>query len=112
METLSEVNPISRLYSDIIRILNSLTIKYNYRAEEYETRETKSRADRYINALSGADTFYQYDDYSTEEFMKAGITDRDAISYYQHNRFDVPTEFQSKLLSLRDRKSTRLNSSH
>lgn len=98
---MSEVNPISRLYSDIIRILNSLTIKYNYRAEEYETRETKSRADRYINALSGADTFYQYDDYSTEEFMKAGITDRDAISYYQHNRFDVPTEFQSKLLSLR-----------
>ena len=50
MYTLSEINPISRLYSDITHILNTLTIKYNYRAEELETRTSKEKADRYINA--------------------------------------------------------------
>lgn len=98
---MSEINPISRLYSDITHILNTLTIKYNYRADELETRESKSKADRYINALSSADTFYQYDDYTTEEFNKAGITDAKAIDYYKKNRFDIPSEFHSKLLMLR-----------
>lgn len=98
---MSEINPISRLYSDITHILNTLTIKYNYRAEELETRESKEKADRYINALAGTDTFYQYDDYSIEEFNKAGITDAKAIAYYQKDRFSIPSEFHSKLLTLR-----------
>ena len=98
---MSEINPISRLYSDITHILNTLTIKYNYRAEELETRASKEKADRYINALAGTDTFYQYDDYSIEEFNKAGITDAKAIAYYQKDRFSIPSEFHSKLLTLR-----------
>ena len=98
---MSEINPISRLYSDITHILNTLTIKYNYRAEELETRTSKEKADRYINALAGTDTFYQYDDYSIEEFNKAGITDAKAIEYYQKDRFSIPSEFHSKLLTLR-----------
>ena len=66
MKTLSEMNPINRLYSDISHILKTLTIKYKYKADELETMDSKERADRYINALSGTDTFYQYDDYSTD----------------------------------------------
>ena len=95
------MNPINRLYKDIVHILNTLTIKYKYRADELETMESKEKADRYICALNGVDTFYQYADYSTEEYMKAGITDENAIKYYKANRYEVPTEFQSKLLVLR-----------
>ena len=75
------MNPINRLYKDIVHILNTLTIKYKYRADELETMESKEKADRYICALNGVDTFYQYADYSTEEYMKAGITDENAIKY-------------------------------
>ena len=88
---MSEINPISRLYSDITHILNTLTIKYNYRAEELETRTSKEKADRYINALAGTDTFYQYDDYSIEEFNKAGITDAKAIEYYLDHHLKITT---------------------
>ena len=95
------MNPITRLYSDISHILKTLTIKYKYRADELETMDSKERADRYINALSGTDTFYQYDDYSTDEFMQVGITDENAIQYYKKNRFEIPEEFRSKLLTLR-----------
>ena len=95
------MNPINRLYSDISHILKTLTIKYKYKADELETMDSKERADRYINALSGTDTFYQYDDYSTNEFMEAGITDENAIQYYKKNRFEIPEEFRSKLLTLR-----------
>ena len=95
------MNPINRLYKDIVHILNTLTIKYKYRADELETMESKEKADRYICALNGVDTFYQYADYSTEEYMKAGITDENAIKYYKANRYEVPSEFQPKLLVLR-----------
>ena len=95
------MNPINRLYKDIVHILNTLTIKYKYRADELDTMESKEKADRYICALNGVDTFYQYADYSTEEYMKAGITDENAIKYYKANRYEVPSEFQPKLLVLR-----------
>ena len=95
------MNPINRLYSDIVHILKTLTIKYKYKADELETMDSKEKGDRYINALNGTDTFYQYDDYTTEEFMKVGITDENAISYYKKNRFEIPEEFRSKLLTLR-----------
>lgn len=100
-ERLSEINPIKRLYEDIIRILNSITIKYKYKADELETFESKSKADRYINALSGTDTYLQYDDYTAEEFIRAGITDEKAILSYQIDRFSVPSEYRSKLLQYR-----------
>ena len=85
----------------MITILNSMTIKYSVKAEEYETFTIKSKADRYINALMCKDNYFMYDDYSEADFNEVGITDPDTILAYQTDRFSVPNELQSKLLVVR-----------
>lgn len=85
----------------MITILNTITIKYSVKAEEYETFAIKSKADRYINALLLKDNYYMYDDYSVADFNAVGITDTDLILEYQNDRFSVPSELQSKLLDIR-----------
>ena len=102
-----ELNPITRLYTDIITILNSLTIKYISKADEYETIETKSRGDRYVCALNGTDSYSMYDDYSVEEFKNAGITDENLIAEYQADRFSVPIEYRDLLLLLRRKREIK-----
>lgn len=85
----------------MITIINTMTIKYSVKAEEYETFATKSKADRYINALMCKDNYFMYDDYSESDFNQIGIVDTDLILMYQNDRFSVPKELQSKLLAVR-----------
>lgn len=99
--TLKDINPISRLYQDMITILNSITIKYSVEAEKYETFKIKSNADRYINALLMKDNYFMYDDYTEADFNAVGVTDTDLIIFYQNNRFSVPSDLQSKLIVVR-----------
>lgn len=96
-----KINPISRLYDDIGRILHSITIKYSYEAEKYETFKTRSKADRYLAALLRKDTYLMYDDYSKEDFDKIGIDDEKLVLYYMNNRTAVPKELQLKLIEVR-----------
>lgn len=98
---MAETNPITRLYKDIITILNTLTIKYGYRADACETLESKSRGDRYICALAGNDSYTMYDDYTHDDFISAGITDEKLIKEYTENRFAVPVSYRNALLNAR-----------
>lgn len=85
----------------MITIINTMTIKYSVKAEEYETFAIKSKADRYINALMCKDNYFMYDDYSESDFNQIGIVDTDLILMYQNDRFSVPKELQPKLLAVR-----------
>lgn len=98
---MGQINPIARLYSDITSILKSLTIKYSYKAEEYETFAIKSKADRYLNALMCKDVYEMYDDYTVADFNACGEYHPDLIEEYQNNRFSVPKLLRSKLLLVR-----------
>ena len=98
---MNEINPITRLYTDIINILNSMTIKYSVKADEFETMESKSKGDRYINALMKKDVFTMYDDYTVQEYIDSGVTDENLIRQYRENRFIVPVSIQKKLIALR-----------
>lgn len=104
---MSEMNPITRLYNDTETILNSLTIKYVSKAEQYETMETRGKGDRYISALTGRDTFGMYDDYSEDEFMRAGIKDPELIEEYMHDYSKIPLNYRDNLLVYRRERETR-----
>lgn len=104
---MKDINPITRLYEDMIRILNSITIKYSTEAEKYETFKIKSKADRYLAALMRKDTYLMYNDYSEEDFEKLGITDEKTVLYYMNNRTAVPRELQAKLLEVRRERELR-----
>ena len=63
---LDNLNPMANIYKDFIKILQTMTIKYSYLAEENETFETKKLADGYIEAREKKDNFFTYRDYSKQ----------------------------------------------
>lgn len=98
-----EINPIGSIYVEFEKILNNLTIKYSFKAEEYETLESRQLADGYLDAISQKDTFYTYIDYTEEELIEAGMTNVKVIREIidDNNTELVPTRFRDKLLELR-----------
>lgn len=96
---MAEINPMGRMYNDMLRILDSMVIKYSYRADANETLEVRSSSERYMLACNNQDTFYTYDDYTKEEFLDVdnNLTDEDIISYMNDLR-SVPISIQAKLL--------------
>lgn len=103
----SNINPYSGIFNAIQLILtDNMIIKYNYKAEEYETMETKGSADMYLSALDEMDNFYSYNDYTREELYLAGITDSILIDrILSRNDWSlVPRQFRDALVKLRREK--------
>lgn len=98
---MSEINPITRLYGDIKRILDCMIIKYSVQADKYETMTTRAEADKYLDALAGKDDFYTYDDYTLEDYALAGITDEEEATRYIEDWTYVPDIIQGKVLDVR-----------
>lgn len=94
---MSSLNPISRLYEDVVSILKNMVIKYSVKADEYETLEIRLAAEEYIAAYSKVDTFYSYE-YDENDYLECGITDTESIIAYMNNPELVPESFKMKLL--------------
>ena len=98
---MSEINPITRMYDDMIRILNTMIIKYTSKAEKYESLEVTSNANRYLSAYMRTDDFYSYIyDYDETDFKNAGIIlDKATIEYYITDATDIPSYYHTQLLA-------------
>lgn len=96
---MADINPIARLYDDIMEILRTMTIKYSCRADALETLETKSNASKYLLAYDKKDKFLTYDDYTAEEYLAIdpALTESD-IRSYMNDLTSVPVTMQAKLL--------------
>lgn len=96
------LDPSGNLYDAFMKIINSITIKYSYYAQKYETTETRIAADRYIDATQKMDTFYSYDDYTITELHNVGITDENILKEVSEgNREAIPKRYRDDLLVLR-----------
>ena len=99
---LNNMNPMANIYKDFIKILQTMTIKYSYLAEENETFETKKLADGWIEAKQKKDNFYTYRDYSKQELDAVGIIDYKIITSVLQGEIDsVPEDKREALLLLR-----------
>lgn len=98
---MAKINPMSKMYDDMLRILDSMVIKYSYRADMYETFEIRSSSEKYMLACMKQDNFFSYDDYTKEEFLEANkkLNETDIISY-MNDLSSTPISLQSKLLSI------------
>ena len=97
---MSTINPMSRLYDDMLQILRSMTIKYSYLADKNESLAVRSNAEMYLMAYEKKDTFFSYDDYSEEDFLIADASlDEATIISYRNDLTTVPIALQSKLLN-------------
>ena len=99
---LDNLNPMANIYKDFIKILQTITIKYSYLAEENETFETKKLADGYIEAREKKDNFFTYRDYSKQELDAVGIYDYNIRKEVLKGEIDsVPLHKREELLLLR-----------
>ena len=102
----TNINPLENIYKSFISILNNLTIKYNYKADEYETLELKMKADEYLDALENKDTYETYIDYTRFELESVGCTDEKLL--YNLERTEdisiIPIKYHNDLLLQRRNK--------
>lgn len=97
-----ELNPMGNLYKSFLSILDNITIKYAYKAEEYETKETKMYADSYMDAINKKDSFLSYDDYIRDDYLKVGIPDTNIIeTALKGDTSVVPYIYRDELLQIR-----------
>ena len=96
----SDLNPLGSIYKSFRSLLKGTTIKYLYKAAEYDTFDVKHLGDQYLNALNKKDNFFIYRDYSKEEMKAVGITSEDI--FYQVEAYQnieaIPEEFRENLL--------------
>ena len=97
---MSSLNPITRLYDDVVSILKNMVIKYSAKADEYETLEIRSYAEEYMAAYTKVDNFYTYE-YEYDDYVSCGISDDDTIVAYLNNEELVPESLRNKLLKYR-----------
>ena len=98
---MSTINPAAKLYDDVVSILKTMTIKYLVKAEEYESFQTRSASEMYLNALNKKDAFFSYIDYQEDEYIEAGVTDEGELIDYMNNQDSVPDAVQEKVLEVR-----------
>lgn len=99
---MSLINPIGKLYDDMVRILQTMTIKYSYRGDNLETLESRENADKYKAAYMCKDNFFTYDDYSMDEFLEvAPYLMENEIYSYMNDLDSVPLAMQEALLKNR-----------
>ena len=94
------IDPLTNLYKEFLKILNNITIKYSSEAEKYETYVSKYYADAYIDSYNKTDTFYTYSDYTDAELDAVGVKDyalRKAIIEADYT-VRVPKQIQEALL--------------
>ena len=68
---MSSINPISNLYTDMVNILKSLTIKYSGIANAKDTMDIRFKFESYCKAYLELDNFETYDDYNVDEYANA-----------------------------------------
>ena len=96
------LNPMGRLYESFIMILDNLTIKYTSKAEEYETKDSKMSADRYLDCLKEKDNFYTYLDWNKKEMIDVGFLREDLQDRVMEGELDlIPPALQEDMLKNR-----------
>lgn len=98
---MSKINPATRLYEDMVKILKDFTVKYSSKADYYETFEVRSQAEDFMKAYEKKDTFFTYEDYTEEEYRSAGVSDEGDIILYMNDRDAVPESIQELVLEKR-----------
>lgn len=68
---MATINPISKLYDDIVNILNSITIKYAGIANAQDTMDMRFAFEKYSRAYLELDKFTTYTDYTVDEYATA-----------------------------------------
>lgn len=116
---MSSINPISNLYTDMVNILKSLSIKYSGIADAGDTMEIRFKFESYCKAYLNLDKFETYDDYNIYEYANTlGYTIKDNKYYdgiddnIQTSNFIVTSKEMNDILIDYRNDPTKLTDAH
>ena len=89
------INPISNLYEEYIKIVQSAIIKYNSLAEPQETLETRKYVDRFLDAYLERDS-YKFYEYTIEDLSKVRMSRSEMEGVLKTG--NIPEKFKRILL--------------
>ena len=95
-----QTDPLQNLFADIKKILEFIEFKDNNEALTYETSESKSSAEMWMNAKLGNDTYVTYVKYwdiSMFQEVLPNVKYRN-VSYWMSHPYNVPIDFRDILL--------------
>lgn len=105
-KNLKNINPMGNIYSEFIKILKNLTIKYTSEQKKLDTVEISLYAGNYLEACDKTDSFTKYTDYTEEELKRAGFEVGNTYpwvhQYLTNGNTDViPREYHTAILEER-----------
>lgn len=80
-----------------------IVVKYSKTAREYETLDTKRKADVYVSAMMGTDSFSTYS-YTEDILREAGFTE-DEISKYKIDKYNIPNDRRDIVIRIARKKT-------
>lgn len=90
---------LSTLYKDIKTLVDSVVIKYNKYAKQYETVESIRNSDMYIDAIMKTDSFVGYDKFSIDAITAAGMDyPQHDIFAYAEDKYMIPLQYRDKVM--------------
>lgn len=90
---------MSSFLNDLKKMVSSIIVKQNAKASQYETVETKKKADRYLSMIEGGTEWGSFVNFNVDVLRAIGI-DPDILDKTLANKELVPYELRSLAMSL------------
>ena len=92
------MNTIDYIYRDLKEILETVVIKYDKKAKDAETVETRRDSDKYVNAVLELDTFKSHSRFSKDAIRNCGVFNEDLVEQYHADKYQIPKSMRARVV--------------
>lgn len=93
------MNTIDYIYNDLRKILESVVVKYDSKAKDGESVESRRDSDRYINAMNQTDNFRSYSKFSKDAIRNCGIFNEETVEIYHADKYKIPEYLRNRVVT-------------
>lgn len=89
---------IDSIFRDLRKIINSITVKYENKARQFETVDSKRESDLYLYAAQKMDSFNTYQRFDLQAIINAGVSDIDLAIKYVNDKYLIPRSLRDRVV--------------
>lgn len=93
-----KMSVLDTIYTDFNTMIAAIVIKYNNRASENETVDSRRTSDYYIAAKTEQDSFHSYISFYEQAIINAGITNLETVRKYALDKNLIPLNKRQAVL--------------
>lgn len=92
------MNTIDYIYRDLKEILDTVVVKYDRKAKDAETVESRRESDKYINAKLELDTFRSHAKFSKDAIRNCGVFNEETVELYHSDKNLIPESMRDRVV--------------